>query len=297
MKPTQASSTAKVIAASTLLLFSQKATRHLVPVEATSLCEQFLSTCTADRLLAWSARNPLTRIFWRTMERLTHPGIVQHFWHRKRWIEEVCSNAIDDGYERLLIVGAGFDTLGIRCLTRYPSLTVVELDHPATQSVKRAALQASPAPPTGITWMAVDLSVQPFPVDDLHSPKRTIVVLEGLLMYLPQQAVLELLGNLTHISSQPVRIVLSYMQAWPDGSIGFRPRSALISLWLRFTSEPFQWAITPADVAAFLVPAGLHVLRHVDCRSLSVSAQNPQGTGLDGENVLLCESRPGSKQT
>ena len=55
MKSGQASSTAKVIAASTLLLHAAADAAANVPAEAAALCRQFLDTSLADRWLARSA--------------------------------------------------------------------------------------------------------------------------------------------------------------------------------------------------------------------------------------------------
>ena len=133
MKPAQASSTAKVIAASTILLASEDRSPEMVPPDAAGLCEIFLSGNTTDRLLAKSARNPWSRRLWRGLERMTLPGIVRHYARRKRWIESHCRTAIADGCGKIVILGAGFDTLGMRLSREFASLEVIEMDHPATQ--------------------------------------------------------------------------------------------------------------------------------------------------------------------
>ncbi len=136
MKPEQASTTAKVIAAATLCLASDARARALVPAEAAHLCEIFLSTSATDKLFAGSAKWSLTRNIWRWIERLTLPGIMQHYWLRKHWIEKHCRQAIAAGTKRVLVIGAGFDTLAYRLAGEFTQHEFVEIDHPATQSVK-----------------------------------------------------------------------------------------------------------------------------------------------------------------
>ncbi|MEX1114412.1 MAG: class I SAM-dependent methyltransferase [Akkermansiaceae bacterium] len=121
MKPAQASSTAKVIAASTILLASEDHHAEMVAPGAAGLCEIFLTGSATDRMLAKSARHPWTRCFWRGVERITLPGIILHYWRRKRWIEERCRTAIADGCGWIVILGAGFDTLGIRLSREFAS--------------------------------------------------------------------------------------------------------------------------------------------------------------------------------
>ena len=109
MKQQQASSTAKVIAASTVLLAHSPQTAALVAPGAVQLCDAFLSTSAGDRLLCASARHRITRPLWRALERWTHPGITRHYWHRKSWIEQSCRLAIAEGVRRVVIVGASSD--------------------------------------------------------------------------------------------------------------------------------------------------------------------------------------------
>ena len=88
MKAHGASATAKLIAASTLLLDAEA--RDLAQVgERTRAAatagwsRRFLSTSARDRWLARSAASRWTRWAWRWLERLTHPGIIEHYARRK----------------------------------------------------------------------------------------------------------------------------------------------------------------------------------------------------------------------
>lgn len=118
----------------TILLASEERTADLVPPQAAKLCDVFLSTSRADRALAASARQPVTRSLWQGLERLVLPGIMAHYWHRKRWIEQWCRRGIADGCTRIVVLGAGFDTLGCRLAQEFSGLQVIEIDHPAAWS-------------------------------------------------------------------------------------------------------------------------------------------------------------------
>ena len=54
------------------------------------------------------------------MERATHPGIVRHWMLRKKWIELRVRAAIADGADQVVVLGAGFDTLGVRMAVERP---------------------------------------------------------------------------------------------------------------------------------------------------------------------------------
>lgn len=279
MKDADASSTAKVIAASTLLLESDPASAHLVAPGAAAWCGKFLTLTWTDRLLARSAVNPFTRALWRWMEACTHPGIMRHYWYRKRWIEARCRAAIADGCERVIVLGAGFDTLGCRLASAMAQVEWIEADHPATQRAKRAALEAVP-----IRFIELDLEHEALPEELARDPKRTLVVAEGVLMYLSPASIDRFFASLRRMSAARLRVIFSFMTRWPDGTSGFRPRSWLIERWLGWRGEPFTWAIAPADLPAFLATRGFAIEELALTRLLSSGA-----TALDGENLVLCE--------
>ena len=288
MKPNQASNTAKVIAASTILLASDAGTAGQVAAGAAALCQTFLSGTRNDRWLARSAKWPPTRLLWRWLERLTLPGIISHYWHRKRWIESRCRDAIADGFERVIVLGAGYDTLTQRLAREFSQLAFIEVDHPATQNSKRQALRGDSMLPSNLTYVALDLSVDPLPATLLQDDMATIVVIEGMLMYLNPPDVDRLFGLLRQLSAKRVRIVFSFMSEWPDGRCGFRPYSWLIERWLAWRNEPFTWAINSRLLAEFLATRGFKMIELATTRDFSESS-TAKPSSLEGENLVVCE--------
>ncbi len=291
MKADSPSATALVIAASTILLSTSSSDRNLVAPGARELCECFLSTRAIHRLLAWNARSPFTRWLWRFLEKRTLPGIVRHYWLRKRWIEDqVRSALIGDGFERLVVVGAGFDTLALRLSREMKEIEFVELDHPATQRCKRDAMRLRALDSSRITFVEIDLS-QPTrllagkpPSDRLGlSGKKTVVVMEGLLMYFPESRVRELLRWTTTLSSSATRVIFSYMEEVDTAPIGFRPRSRLVDWWLRNKKEPFLWSLKAANLRAFLNDLAMTDLLHASPKDFVLKPS------LFGENIVVAE--------
>lgn len=127
MKPSRASNTAQVIAAATILLASDPRHAGEVAPGAAGLCEIFLCGSRGGRWLARSAAWPWTRQLWRLVERFTLPGIISHYWHRKRWIEAGCRGAIAEGFLRVVVLGAGFDTLAVRLAGEFPRIDFIEV--------------------------------------------------------------------------------------------------------------------------------------------------------------------------
>ncbi|MEO8753104.1 MAG: class I SAM-dependent methyltransferase, partial [Casimicrobiaceae bacterium] len=284
MKGGQVSTTAKVVAASTILLASDSRTAALVAPGAGALCTQFLASTRGDRLLAGSARHPLARSLWRWLERCTLPGIVVHYWLRKRWIEARCRDAIGSGYSRVIVLGAGFDTLACRLAPAFPAVEFVEVDHPATQAVKRKGLAAAfPGAIANLRLAAVDFDREVVPRSLLIDSRPTLVIAEGLLMYLDAERIGRLLASVLQLSTGPVRLVFSYMVRWSDGASGFRPGSRVIDLWLAWRGEPFAWTIEPLAVGDFLRRHGFTLMA-----AAASGSEWCEGT-LRGENLVVCD--------
>ena len=291
MKRDQASNTAKVIAASTILLANDGDARRaaLVAPGAAELCRLLLSGRRADRLLARTAAHPFARALWRMIERLTLPGIVAHYWHRKHWIEIRCRNAIANGAARVVILGAGFDTLGLRLSKEMPQLDVIEIDHPATQAEKLSALNGAAAIPANIRFIACDLAVEPVPATPFVDGKKCVIVVEGVLMYLPPAEVGRLFDTLRIRFGGCAQVVFSFMTTWPDGGSGFRPKSWLIERWLAWREEPFMWSFPPDAMRGFLLAHGFQ-MRELALTREFTTPWPAEDSRLDGENLGWCEA-------
>jgi methyltransferase (TIGR00027 family) len=282
----RASSTAKLIAASTILLASDPRTATLVAPGARALCERFLSGNPADRMLARSASFAPARMLWRMLERVVLPGIIAHYWHRKRWIESRCRESIANGFQRVVVIGAGFDTLALRLASEFPHIDWMEIDHPATQHAKRSALDDPLAP--NMRFVAVDLATDPLPTELFDDGRATFVIAEGVLMYLAPEAIDRLFQGIATLRAPSVRMLFSFMSTWPDGSAGFLPRSAWVERWLAWRREPFTWSIEPQRMGCFLQRFELTPIEVAAAQELAAEAGTAHSL-LVGENLVLCE--------
>jgi methyltransferase (TIGR00027 family) len=290
VKKNQASTTAKVIAASTLWLSKHPKLAHLVAPGAAQICTQLLkgSGQWNDLALCWSATHPITRPLWAALERLTYPGIMAHYWHRKRWTEAQCRQLISQGVERVIIVGAGFDTLALRLATEFPKVHWIELDHPNTQiAKKRSMANTSMGSPLNLSMQTVDLSTTRLQEAVLPNHQITLVIVEGVLMYLEPQAVCNFMREVKTLSTQNVHLIFSYMLHWPNGQKGFQPRSRWIEHWLAWRGEPFKWYCAQAELPAWLTEQGYSLQAQAGAPwEATASSTQPQ---LQGENLVWCE--------
>jgi methyltransferase (TIGR00027 family) len=236
------SSTAALIAASTVFLSRDPALAEFVPAGAAEICAR----CLTERQLL------LTRLPWlaRAAERATIPGLMLHFMLRKRWIEQAVRGAIQRGCRRAIVIGAGYDTLAARLAPVFPGVRFTEVDHPATQAVKRAAVPAR----ANLEFIAADLARGPPP----RATEPAVYVIEGLLMYLSEPEVDALLAALAG------EIVFTVMEPAPGGRIAFHNATwlerALLALW----KEPFRWALGREALPDFLAARGLRLREYAD---------------------------------
>ncbi|MGZ4678022.1 MAG: class I SAM-dependent methyltransferase [Acidimicrobiia bacterium] len=137
----------------------------------------------------------------RSTERSEHPvhTVAELFrWveARTRFFDEAVVQALERGIEQVVIVGAGYDGRALRYRT--PGVRFFEVDHPATQADKRARLEDVAAAVDDVTFVAVDLT-EPGLDERLaaagHDADRpSLFAMEGLLRYLPERWVLDLLA-------------------------------------------------------------------------------------------------------
>ncbi|MEK7468471.1 MAG: class I SAM-dependent methyltransferase [Planctomycetota bacterium] len=287
MKSGEPSATARLIAAATIYSSIRTDQSALVPKEAATWCERLLAASPGGRRWLKSVRSPVDRAFFSLIEKFTLPGITRHYQLRKRWIERAWKQALDLGFRQLLVLGAGLDTLTLREAERDPTLRLVEVDHPATQTVKQQAFQLHGL--TGrVRLVPADLSLTSLAealAGNLELDKPMFVVAEGLLMYLDESRVRALMRAVAELPVPRVQFAMTHM----DGPAGFTPHSRLVDLWLRFRSEPFRWSASDAEVRAMLEQCGWRVMRQVRGEEIARELGLSEARELKGENIALAE--------
>jgi methyltransferase (TIGR00027 family) len=127
---------------------------------------------------------------------------------RTRFIDEALKRAIEGGATQVVILGAGFDSHAYRCQELLAPVRVFEVDRPVTQALKKQRVDAVlGGPPANLTYVAIDFQHEDLPdVLTRHGydpAQRTFFILEGVTMYLPEEA---------------VRSTLQFVAARPPGS-------------------------------------------------------------------------------
>jgi methyltransferase (TIGR00027 family) len=146
---------------------------------------------------------------------------------RTQWFDRVTLQAVEEGIPQVVIVAAGYDCRALRFRTS--GIRFIELDHPATQADKRRILDDMGADVADVAYAAAD-----FTVDDVgaalaaaehDADEATLFLVEGLLIYLPEQVIVSLLTALQARATPASRLAVSISRG---GSPAFQARVAAL---------------------------------------------------------------------
>ena len=188
------------------------------------------------------------------------PGQFEAFAHRKAFCERQAREGIAAGATQILVLGAGYDTLGWRLSREFPGVNFFEIDHPATARLKARGIAAM-GTRKNLCLIAEDLGKRQL-VEVLKAQELwgqgvpAVIVAEGLVMYLPPEAVQELFCQCAAITGAESRIAFSYIPAGADGRLDAGRWTGLM-LWLqKVVGEPWLWSIRPEELGEFLEKSG-----------------------------------------
>lgn len=295
MRPDKPSNTALIVAAGLQLARPCAAHAHLMPREAVRLGAALLRA--ARPRMARLLKNPLFAGACRVLERVTLPGILLHYALRKQRLRQHAHAAIAAGCTQVVVLGAGLDTISMELKASYPAIRCIEIDHPATQAVKRAAAGKAGQ---GIAFIPADLGQRLLSevLRDCPAFERaagTLYIAEGLLMYLPIDAVEGLFAQMT-LAAPTCHLAFTWFAPQSDGQPNFKRRSRLVDLWLELRSEPFLSGLPPAQLQEFLAAS------HFELQGVSESIDllgraDPALHGrfeppLEGEYICWARSGP-----
>lgn len=165
-----------------------------------------LETEREDRLFADPyARTVADTIGFELLDRYAGAGTVPFLAIRTTYLDRAIGRAVQEqGIRQVVFLAAGMDTRFHR-LPWPDGVTVYELDRPALLDAKARMLADEPAP-GGRTrrTVAVDLTQDwtgPLKEAGWHSEQPTLWVVEGLLFFLPEQAVRTLLSTVAQLGA------------------------------------------------------------------------------------------------
>ena len=259
MHDAKPSKTAYKVALNILTLGGKPETAEVLPSGIVRATEQLLiaSGAVRPKIIRWYRSPRMLRVYeafdWMM------PGQFEAFAHRKAFCERQVRESIAAGVSQILVLGAGYDTMGWRLAREFDHVDFFEIDHPATAVIKAKGIEVM-GPRSNLHLIAEDLGqrklVDVLAADDnwdLGTP--TAIVAEGLLQYLEPQAVKNLFNQCASIAGDS-RIAFTYIPTREDGRPNAGPRTGLVLWLLKIGGEPWLWSIRPEELDHFLEAEG-----------------------------------------
>ncbi|MEU6731907.1 SAM-dependent methyltransferase [Streptomyces physcomitrii] len=188
-----------------------------------------------------------------------HGGFIAEILLRQRYFEDLVALGVEAGVRQVVLLGAGYDTTALRW-SGPETVRFFEVDHPATQTAKLAALTAadlsSPVTSVPLDFTAggslrTELAAHGFALDE-----PCIVGWLGVTFFLPPEACRATLADLADTVAPGSLLLFDYMdESVVDGSS--RYEGALqMARQVAEQGEPYINGLTPATAAATARDAG-----------------------------------------
>jgi methyltransferase (TIGR00027 family) len=300
MRENAPSATANVVAKNVLLVANTPGYRWLVPEDAARLSGWLVADFSSrGRAFVRRSTRRWFQAVQRVYERLTIPGLALHQALRKQYIERAVRAALREGFEQVIILGGGLDSLAVRLHAEFPACSFIELDHPATQRVKLHTLVRRRLIGHNLTLLPVDFANESLEealdgCPDYRAERRTVFISEGVLMYLEPREVDRLFDFVRRSSRTVRRFVFTFMEPDATGRAGFRRSTRLVRLWLNLKGEPFKWGLRRAGLESFLKERGFvlkELATHATFRETYLRDHGLEDAMLaEGENVCVSDA-------
>ena len=192
---------------------------------------------------------------------------------RTRYAEDHLLSAIAEGIGQYVILGAGLDTFSLRHKALAECVRIFELDHPATQAMKRERVhRANGSIPPNLVFVPID-----FETDHLNdvlahagfNPQQpAFFSWLGTTYYLTKDAIRETLACVADVAAPSSRLVFDYKL--PKHLIPERglPLAAKLDRFVARLGEPMVSEFTPEELNNELARIGF-----VEIETLPAEAQ------------------------
>ncbi len=197
---------------------------------------------------------------------VTRPATVMMFMAlRNQFYDQALREAVVN-VEQVVILGAGWDTRAYEKL-RGVDVRIFEVDTPATQQAKTAALQEAGIESGHVTFVETDFNqvswVDALQKHGFEPALPTFVLWEGVTMYLPEEAVRSTLAAVAELGPGSLIAFDYFARELVEGEGGFRFVAPYLKLSINLTyGERFIFGIPlrydgRGAAAAFLESNGL----------------------------------------
>jgi methyltransferase (TIGR00027 family) len=186
---------------------------------------------------------------------------------RARFSEDALVAAVTHGVCQYVLLGAGFDSFILRVPVEAQHLEIFEIDHPATQSLKKMRLAECglSVSSTRVHFVSADLAAEHLGEILSHANFNqdlpAFFSWLGVTMYLTRPANLRALSAIANCASPGSELVFTYIDQHAFGGTNRAPSAEFAEVQEMVTAmgEPFLSGFDPATLAADLRAFGLEL--------------------------------------
>lgn len=254
-------------------------------------------------MLAWAKTHPAEAEAMAEEMEEAMPGWSNTIRARVRFFDEIIENMPGEGFSQLVILGAGYDTRAYRIGTLKDRVRIFEIDRAETQARKTAILEQ-------VLGSRMD-HVSFIPIDMGHehcwkalegagwSPdQKTLFLLEGLVMYLPRPAVIDLFSGIARNAGAGSAVLFDFIpQSMVDGS-SEAEGGQKIRAYTIMAGEPLQSGFAQDEIVPFLARhgfTGIQIIPSRDFGRMYYSGKNADRK-ISGLMTLAYATIPGPVQ-
>ncbi|NKG33453.1 class I SAM-dependent methyltransferase [Acinetobacter junii] len=192
---------------------------------------------------------------------------------RSRYAEDLLQQAIQQGTQQYVLVGAGLDSFTLRQAQRYPNLKIFEVDHPDTQAAKQLKLKEYGDIPANVEFVSIDFEKESI-ADALarssfQQDGKSFFSWLGTTHYLEPQTTLHTLSSIAQIAREGSEVVLDYSIDYRELNGAERFGSLFVSQFTRFLKEPLKGQFRPKDLHQAVNEIGYQVIEDLSGDGLS----------------------------
>jgi methyltransferase (TIGR00027 family) len=206
--------------------------------------------------------------------------MVRYLDARTRYFDRVVVDAIDAGVEQIVVAGAGYDARSLRYAK--PGVAWFEADHPDTQHDKLARLATLQIAAGGVHFVPADFKDGDLAARlwdaGLDRTRPTLFVCEGVSVYLDDDILAVLLGELSRAGGPGSRLAISLSIAATTPEA--RERRARFEARVARVGEAVRSTLTVDDADDLLARCGWVI-------SATAAGSEDESRGHDAGLVLL----------
>lgn len=221
-------------------------------------------------------------------------GIYEYIIARTKYIDRIFEQALAQQMDQILIFGAGFDSRAIRFQDIIGDVKVFELDVSTTQQAKiRQYKKRHLAIPSNLRFISINFDRDSLPQKlkeaGFYNQKRSLFILEGLLMYLQSDSVFETFKTIRDFAGTGSYIVFDYIYTSVlRGEDNYYGEAGILKK-VTDMGERWNFGIEKGQIEPFLAKYTFRLIDHKDAADLEKEYfSSPDGRIIGKVNGTHC---------